>query len=502
MMFLIFTFLLSICLVNFNVKSDSVSSPRNLYVGGNGLGNYTSIQKAINDASDGDIIYVYPGTYYENLNIDKEVKLIGKNRQTTIIDGQERGETIKNTVHLSHLAIRDFTIRNGIYGIGLYSCDNAIIYDTIISGNRYAGIWMDSSSECIIKENIIQNNPNGIWIDHHSNYNIIEGNTILNNHQGIYISSSYKNDITNNNFVRNHQHAFFENASDNIWSENYWDDWIGLKHNFLKKLPKRITGKKKKMISFDFDWNPSEKLYIFYNSKLYVGGEDKKNYTTIQDAIDNANDGDVIYVYKGIYYENIVVNKSITLVGESKKSTIIDGKNIGSVVKITASEVKISNFTIRNGSYGITLLYSNLDIIHDNHIVGNRYDGIWLDSSYSNLVYNNMIRKHRYNAILLVESNNNMIDRDDIQENGYGIGIINSFNNTICYNNFIDNRKDAYFVSSYGTTWSKNYWDRWIDLKCKFLIFLPKIILGKSTEKIWKFVNFDWYPSKEPYIIN
>ena len=76
---------------------------------------------------------------------------------------------------------------------------------------------------------------------------------------------------------------------------------------------------------------------ILFNGKtLYVGGDGPNNYTAIQDAIDAAEDGDTIYVYSGIYYENITVDKTITLQGEDKISTIIDGGETGDVINIIA----------------------------------------------------------------------------------------------------------------------------------------------------------------------
>ena len=59
----------------------------------------------------------------------------------------------------------------------------------------------------------------------------------------------------------------------------------------------------------------------------FVGGHGQNNYSKIQDAIDNASDGDTIFVYSGIYHENIVINKSITLLGSGQDSTIISGFN-------------------------------------------------------------------------------------------------------------------------------------------------------------------------------
>ena len=76
----------------FNVREKSYILPLNgktLYVGGSGPGNYTKIQEAIDDASDGDTVYVYDDSspYYENLNVSKSIYLIGEDKNTTIIGG-------------------------------------------------------------------------------------------------------------------------------------------------------------------------------------------------------------------------------------------------------------------------------------------------------------------------------------------------------------------------------------------------------------------------------
>ncbi|RLF52019.1 MAG: hypothetical protein DRN11_01820, partial [Thermoplasmata archaeon] len=86
---------------------------------------------------------------------------------------------------------------------------------------------------------------------------------------------------------------------------------------------------------------------------LYVGGSGPGNYSKIQDAIENASNGDTIFVYSGTYYENVVINKSIDLIGENVKTTIIDGMRRNKTVFILVSNVLVCNFTIRNGTVGI-----------------------------------------------------------------------------------------------------------------------------------------------------
>ena len=55
-----------------------------LYVGGTGFGNYTRIQDAIDNASDGFTIFVYNGTYYENIIVEKEIILKGENKNQSL----------------------------------------------------------------------------------------------------------------------------------------------------------------------------------------------------------------------------------------------------------------------------------------------------------------------------------------------------------------------------------------------------------------------------------
>jgi len=79
----------SVVVVSYNVeKSSALSFDGNtLYVGGSGLNNYTRIQDAIDNASDWDTVFVYNGSYYENVLVDKSISLIGEDRNLTFIDG-------------------------------------------------------------------------------------------------------------------------------------------------------------------------------------------------------------------------------------------------------------------------------------------------------------------------------------------------------------------------------------------------------------------------------
>jgi parallel beta-helix repeat protein len=74
------------------------------------------------------------------------------------------------------------------------------------------------------------------------------------------------------------------------------------------------------------------------------------DYVTIQAAVDAASAGDTILVRNGTYYEHVVVWKSVSLIGESKKDTIVDGNYSGSPITILADDVTVTSFTIQNSN--------------------------------------------------------------------------------------------------------------------------------------------------------
>jgi parallel beta-helix repeat protein len=131
---------------------------------------------------------------------------------------------------------------------------------------------------------------------------------------------------------------------------------------------------------------------------LYVGGSGEGNYSKIQDAIDNVSDGDTIFVYddNSPYFELLVVDKSISLVGESV-STIIEGNGSQDVITIISDGVTICSFTIQINGPGDAPninVKSNSIVIKNNIIKNSRREGIRLYGVNNILISNNTLKNN------------------------------------------------------------------------------------------------------------
>lgn len=139
------------------------------------------------------------------------------------------------------------------------------------------------------------------------------------------------------------------------------------------------------------------------------------NFPTIQGAINHALNGDTIFVRSGTYYEDVVMNKSISLIGENMYTTTIFGGNASSVVLVTSNSATVTGFTIRN-----------------NEMTWDRY-GIRLRSVEGCNISINSLTAENYIGILLSTSSHNKIIRNTFTGNGLAI-VAGSFENTIVNN--------------------------------------------------------------------
>jgi len=199
-------------------------------------------------------------------------------------------------------------------------------------------------------------------------------------------------------------------------------------------------------------------------------------WESIQDAVNVASDGDTIILGEGVFEDNVIVNKRLTIKSKSgpEKTTVQAADPNDDVFSVTANSVNISGFTIKgarsyragikldvvercnilnniiSGSYyGIYLEKSSNNTINGNNVSSNGY-GVWLFYSDNNVLANNTVFGCWYQrGIYLTGSNGNILTDNTASNNGeYGIYLHFSNNDTLSDNNASNNGNHGIFLES------------------------------------------------------
>ena len=220
---------------------------QNIIVNKSGNGDYTTIQDAINNVSEGSTIYVKSGSYNEIIDIEKRINLIGEDRYNTIIN--PISEKNKYAIHLGApgIKIKNFSITNGAPGIyatsirvsasetEIYDCDifdspvgiaiwtsNNIINNCAFWECKDEGIALIGSIHSKCDFNKITNctfskNCDGIELQYSSNNIITDCEFYENTHTGIdaITSSNENNTISNCKIYNNEVHGIYLSRSSN-----------------------------------------------------------------------------------------------------------------------------------------------------------------------------------------------------------------------------------------------------------------------------------------------
>ena len=143
---------------------------------------------------------------------------------------------------------------------------------------------------------------------------------------------------------------------------------------------------------------------------LHVDSHGHYTYTSIQQAIDNATDGDTIFVHEGTYIEQLHINKSITLKGNGSAVTNITGDANGNVIEISSENVIIEGFHISGSS--INLSYHEWD----------ESAGISTTANNTSIRWNSFSNNH--NGVLCKDIQSPDISSNNFIDNQLGIKFI------------------------------------------------------------------------------
>ncbi|HVQ00747.1 MAG TPA: NosD domain-containing protein [Candidatus Thermoplasmatota archaeon] len=487
-----------------------------LYVGGVGPGNYTTIQQAVDNASDGDTVFVFDDAspYYEHVRINTSLQLLGENKSTTVIDGGDYGDVV--TINKSGVTVAGFTLRRNDWyddGIVLHA-SQVIIQDNRIVNCRYA-VNADHVDNITITKNEFSENNMGISI-YNSGGDHISGNTLNDTYLlGIDLGKSIGGSIIEGNLIIA--------TTDDTIAPSYvgirlWETCHAtISNNTMVSLLDTCYG--------GLELTTSNDNTIHHNTFI-------KNGITLYQSYHNV-----------ISETNIVNGKPfVFLTGETDK-TVVDA---GQVFLFQCQRITVKNLVLSNLDAGITLLNSTGCTIQGNTLSLCR-QGIFLQNSkrntisgnvimncteaidtmqgVANVISNNTIQNSTYYGFVLNERSsavsgniildnpigiivagrrNNEISGNVFKHNLVGVSLIGTSHNTIEKNNFLHNTNDSFFDNAVRNRWDQNYWGEPLSK--------PKVIHGYLIT--WEgyapwpggyhviripWVNIDWHPAQTPY---
>jgi parallel beta-helix repeat protein len=221
----------------------------------------------------------------------------------------------------------------------------------------------------------------------------------------------------------------------------------------------------KSLNRFSFVLLTSLLLISFVSAVNFVNAEVPQSATVIQALIDSANSGDTVNVPSGYYIGGITINKTIRLIGQGNNSTIIDANFTGRAITISAGNVEISGFTIKNSPTGFCAIYAsnqqNINI-NNNYIVDNA-GGLMLEQCSSVKIQNNYFYHNNYmgyGAVAFRSCFNLEFSNNTVRKNtSIGVSFDNCQSCIIDSNQIVDNNElvsgDPVVASGLGV-WHSN----------------------------------------------
>jgi len=456
---------------------------------------FTKIQGAVDNASTGDTIVVYPGTYTENVDVNKQLTLSGI--EYPVIDADWSGNAI--AVSADNCIVEGFTAINGrphdgyhnrwYAGIKVTSHDN-IIRDNICKSNVDCGICLRGTpvnSRCYnntISNNTCTLNENGIFL-RTSGSNKLTENEVLNNTCGIFLRGSSGNEITENNVYSNsgsgiglgHQHNGHlsgsggnEIARNNVYSNGGTGITLGGSSNSNRIIENNVylNGNGISLGGGASGWGYSSSNNELIGNDVYLNElygvsiyamRTKLRDNTIKDCEINFNlIGSVLDEYtQDIDTSNTVNGKLIYYILNEKDILIDSSWDIGYLAVVNSENITIRGIAIENNEQGILLAYTKNSTIENVNLSNNVY-GIYLDHSSNNRIIDSNFSNNTRVGIYLITSSNNTINGNNASNDGdHGIECLSSSNDNIMMaNNVLNNYYGIYVGNSKGNTLTKN----------------------------------------------
>ncbi|WP_286230199.1 nitrous oxide reductase family maturation protein NosD [Neobacillus mesonae] len=209
-------------------------------------------------------------------------------------------------------------------------------------------------------------------------------------------------------------------------------------------------------------------LFLVFSLILFIKPEEKMAAENLQATIDSMKKGAVLKLENNTYEGNIVIDKSLTLIGQ--KHTVIKGDGTGNVISVKAPHVKLKNLTVthssmnRNSSeeYAAIKVYTNGNTIE--HItIRHSFHGIYLSKAYHNIVRYNDIKgmgkgeiAAQGNGLHVFYAKSNLLSHNRIEGTRDGMFFDYANDNKSYDNNISNTRYGLHYMYSDGNIFKRN----------------------------------------------
>jgi len=342
---------------------------------------WNTIEEALDNASNGDTIIVYDGTYQEHVTLDKPVTL--ETAEAATIDGGGTLSTV--TIAADGCIVRGFNI------IGSGS-----------RPNKNAGIRIDSDYNTISDNTIFGNKQDGILL--YGSYNTITSNLICENKgSGLDVEWAWENTIVGNTISDNRDYGIYLSGDDNILRDNV------------------ISGNGRDFGISDYGYyNDVDTSNTVDGKPIYylVGAQDE--------VIDSESNAGYVIVIES---ENIVI-EDLTFSNNDKGVCLYD-----------CQDCLVDDVTAQDNDYGIYLRRCSDSTVQNCTISGNGR-GFYLTDCYNDTLSSNHI-EYNSTGIMLCDCDANLITENTVQHNEDGIVLDEAYDNVIESNEVLDSDRTA-----------------------------------------------------------
>jgi len=309
-----------------------------------GMGNFHTIQAAVENAGPGDTILVSEGLYLENVVIDRTVTLRGTGR--TRIDG-DLGTGI--LVRADHVNVSGFEVFSAETGMLLENCKGCEIYNNTLSDNFHCGIRLSDVRDSVIRDN--QCRSNGGRCGHDDGYG----------GYGLLLWDSHGNEVRNNHCCAN---EWFEKGEDGRQKPLYATG-IGMVNSDHNTLEDNVVTN-----------NSGYGMNLVGDFNRIIRNTVRSNYFSYYDVFDSTYLYSTGTVFHGNF--NLILGNEIANNFEGIK--LVGCKNL--ILNNTCKEHKVADISLEAGSHDNTIAYNTFHIYRQRPIM------VYDNSSYNNNIWN------------------------------------------------------------------------------------------------------------------